>query len=128
MNKIAIAFGLALALAGTSLATAGTIEPASVAAYQAAAAAGKPLIIFVKADWCPVCAKEAPIIMSLMADPAFKEYQVLVVDFDKDKQYLQMLRVDRQSTIIVNRGDKEIDRATGLTDPAAIRALIAKAG
>ena len=97
-------------------------------AFQAAAAAGKPVIFYVKADWCPVCAKETPIILSLMQDPAFKDYEVLVVDFDKNKAALQMLHVDRQSTIIVNRGDKEVGRATGLTDSAAIRALIAKAG
>ena len=117
-----------IAVAGASGANAGTIKPVSMEAYQAAAAAGKPVIFYVKADWCPVCAKETPIIQSLMQDPAFKDYEVLVVDFDKNKAALQMLHVDRQSTIIVNRGDKEIDRATGLTDSAAIRALIAKAG
>lgn len=97
-------------------------------AYQAAAASGKPLVIYVKADWCPVCAKETPVIQHLMQDPAFKDYQVLVVDFDNNKQALQMLHVDRQSTIIVSRGAKAIDRATGLTDATAIRTLIAKAG
>ena len=128
MKTMIAAAGLALALLGASAATAGTLEPISMEAYQAAAASGKPLIFYVKADWCPVCAKEGPVIQSLMQDPAFKDYKVLVVDFDKNKQALQMLHVDRQSTIIVNRGDKEIARATGLTDPAAIRALIAKAG
>ena len=123
----AITCAAMIAVAGASGANAGTIKPVSMEAYQVAAAAGKPVIFYVKADWCPVCAKETPIIQSLMHDPAFKDYEVLVVDFDKNKAALQMLHVDRQSTIVVNRGDKEIDRATGLTDAAAIRALIAKA-
>ena len=128
MKTTMAAASFALALLGASAAAAGTLEPVSMEAYQAAAASGKPLILYVKADWCPVCAKEGPVIESLMQEPAFEDYKVLVVDFDKNKPALQMLHVDRQSTIIVNRGDKEIARATGLTDPTAIRALIAKGG
>ena len=127
-NLLAVSCAAMIAVAGASATDAGTIRPVSMEAFQAAAAAGKPVIFYVKADWCPVCAKETPIILSLMQDPAFKDYEVMVVDFDKNKAALQMLHVDHQSTIIVNRGEKEIDRATGLTDSAAIRALIAKAG
>ena len=83
--------------------------------------------MFVKADWCPVCKREMPILESLMKDPAFKDYTILVVDFDANKKAVAMLQVEHQSTLVVMRGNKDIARATGLTDEAAIRALLLKA-
>ena len=115
-------------LLGSAVAVAGEIMPVSMAAYQAAAAKGAPVIFHVKADWCPVCAKQTPIIAKLMAEPAFAKYLVLVVDFDRDKNALGMLKVDHQSTIIVNKGAAEVGRTTGLTDEKAIRDQLMKAG
>ena len=105
---------------------AGEIVPISMAAYQAAAAKGKPIVFHVKADWCPVCAKQSPIIAKLMKEPAYANYTVLVVDFDKDKNALQMLHVDHQSTLVVNKGPTEVARATGMTDESQLRALLNK--
>ncbi len=117
---------LALLIASGS-ALAGTIQPVTMAAYQSAAAANKPIIFYVHADWCPVCAKQLPILEKLMKDAAFADYVVLVVDFDKNKPAMQMLHVEQQSTFVVNHGAKEVGRATGIVDEAAIRALFMKA-
>ena len=127
-RHVTVRLALAALLIGSgTAATAGEIIPVSMAAYQAAAAKGLPVIFHVKADWCPVCAKQTPIIAKLMAEPAFAKYTVLVVDFDHDKNALGMLKVDHQSTIIVNKGGTEVGRTTGLTDEAAIRAQLEKA-
>ncbi len=128
VRRSLLAFAAIGLVSSVAPAIAGEIIPISMPAYQAAAAAGKPIVFFVKADWCPVCAKETPIIEGLMKEPAFKDYTVLVVDFDTHKNALTMLKADHQSTIIVNKGAIEVGRAVGLTDPAQIRALIAKAG
>lgn len=49
------------------------------------------------------------------------------VDFDTAKDVLRQFRVSQQSTLIVFKGQKEAARSTGETDPASLRALVAKA-
>ena len=126
-SVLAAAFATFLVTGAGVPAVAGEIIPVSMPAYQAAVATGKPLVFYVKADWCPVCAQETPIIKKLMEDPAFKDYTVLVVDFDQNKQVVQMLKATSQSTIIVNKGNNELGRAIGLTGEAEIKALLLKA-
>ena len=121
-----IVFGIGLT-AVTGIAQAGEIVPSSMPAYQAAVAQGKPIVFHVQAAWCPVCARQSPVIAELMTQPEFKDYVVLKVDFDQDKRALDLLKVQQQSTLIVNKGATEVARATGTTDPAEIRALLLRA-
>ena len=51
---------------------------------------------------------------------------VFDVDFDSAKDVLKQFKVQNQSTLIVFKGGKEIDRSTGQTDPAVIRAMVNK--
>ena len=116
--------------AGTARATtarAATQAPFDAAAFAAAQAAGKPILVAVHADWCPVCAKQKPILSKLEAEPAMAALVVFMVDFDTQKDVTQRLGVQKQSTLIVFRGAAERDRSTGVTDEAAIKALLAKA-
>lgn len=99
----------------------------AAAAFAAAQAAGKPILVAVHADWCPTCAKQKPILSKLGADPAMKELMVFVVDFDTQKEITQRFGVRMQSTLIVFRGTAERDRSVGVTDEAALKALLAKA-
>ncbi|MGE0224134.1 MAG: thioredoxin family protein [Acetobacteraceae bacterium] len=96
-------------------------------AFTAAQAAGKPILIAVHAAWCQVCAKQEPIIDKLAATPEFNDLIVLVVDFDSQKDVVRSLGVQKQSTLIILRGQAERDRSTGVTDEAAITALLRKA-
>ncbi len=97
------------------------------AAFAAAQAAGKPILVAVHADWCPVCTKQKPILSKLGADPAMKDLMVFVVDFDTQKDVTQRFGVQKQSTLIVFRGNGERDRSVGVSDEAALKALLAKA-
>ena len=97
------------------------------AAFAAAQAAGKPILVAVHADWCPVCTKQKPILSKLGADPAMKDLMVFVVDFDTQKDVTQRFGVQKQSTLIVFRGNGERDRSVGASDEAALKALLAKA-
>ena len=106
---------------------AGEFMPVSMAAYQTAAAAGRPIVFHVRAPWCPVSAAQDKVLDALMQTEAYNDYLVLNVDFDTDKRALAMLRVEKQGTIIVNRGQVELARATGTIEPAAIAALVAQA-
>ncbi len=123
-------FLVAAALVGTA-AMAGAARAAGdkfdAAAFAAAQAAGKPILVAVHADWCPVCTKQKPILSKLGADPAMKGLVMFVVDFDTQKDLLQRFGVQRQSTLIVFRGATERDRSVGVTDETALKALLAKA-
>lgn len=97
------------------------------AAFSAAQAANKPIIVEVTAPWCPTCRAQKPHIEATMADPALRDAVLLSVDFDSQKDALRQLNVRTQSTLIAFRGTQERGRATGITDGAAIRELLMRA-
>lgn len=122
-------FLVAAALVGTAMAGAARAagETFDAAAFAAAQAAGKPILVSVHADWCPVCTKQKPILSRLGADPAMQGLVMFVVDFDAQKEVAQRFGAQKQSTLIVFRGAAERDRSVGVTDEAALKALLAKA-
>ncbi len=113
---------------GLGAAQAATEQPYSQSAFDAAEAAGKPILLHITAPWCPTCAKQHPILESLYKEPANDALQVFDIDFDTSKPLLQKLHVQMQSTLIAYHGDKEIARTTGITSEPAIRELVAKTG
>jgi thiol-disulfide isomerase/thioredoxin len=117
------------ALFGLAAAPARAAERArwSDAAFDAAQAAGRPVLIEVWASWCPTCRAQEPGIEAALRDPALADALFLKIDFDEDKEALRRLRVRSQSTLIAFRGREERGRSIGVTDPAAIRALFLRA-
>ena len=101
--------------------------PFDQAGFEAAQAAGKPILVEVHADWCPTCRAQEPVISKLMQDPKNADFVVLRVDFDRQKDVLKRLRTQYQSTLIVFKGKKEVSRSTGETGKDAIAAQLAKA-
>ena len=126
MKILAILAGLALTLGigAFSAARAATVQPYQQAAFDAAQKTGEPILIFVEASWCPVCAKERPILQQLYGTPEFANLKVFDVDFDTSKPLLRQLGVQMQSTLIVYHGANETGRMTGATDPAMIKQLL----
>ncbi|MGB3724037.1 MAG: thioredoxin family protein [Pacificimonas sp.] len=118
----------------TALAAVAMVTPAyaadfqtfSQAAFEKAQADGKPILIDVHADWCPTCARQAPILKSLGKDAANKDLVVFTMDFDSQKAAQRPLRVTKQSTLIAFRGREEVARSIGETDADKIRAMVAK--
>ncbi len=95
--------------------------------FDKAKTSGKPVLVEVTAPWCPTCKAQKPILSELKAQPRFKDMAVFEVDFDSQKDALRMLNVQKQSTLIVYKGGKEVARSTGETTKAAIEGLLAKA-
>ena len=118
---------LCLTLPFATFAVAADKKPFTAAAFSAAQAAGKPILIDVSAPWCPTCKAQAPILSKLMSDPRFKNVVAFNVDFDSQKDVLKSFNVQRQSTLIVYKGKQEAGRSVGDTNPASIEALLAKA-
>ena len=95
--------------------------------FEAAQAADKSILVDVSAPWCPVCRAQKPIIEKLSLLPEYKNLTIFDVDFDTQKDVLRSLKVQQQSTLIVFKGAKEVDRSVGSTDPNAIGDLLKKA-
>ncbi len=122
-------FVVAALLAGAfaaGTAQAATEAPYTQAAFTAAQQQDKPILIHVTASWCPVCAKQKPILAKLSADPAYKDLQIFEVDFDTQKDLLRTMKVQQQSTFIAYHGMAERARSTGATDEAVIRGVLDK--
>lgn len=109
----------------TAQAAAASHVPFTQAAFAAAQAAGKPILIDVYAPWCPVCrAQQAPIAVA-QADPANADLVVFRLDFDGQKAEQRPLRVTGQATLIAFRGRTETGRLQGNSDRSAIGRLVA---
>jgi thioredoxin 1 len=104
-------------------------EPAgySAQAFEAAQAAGKPILVHVTAPWCGTCRAQKPIVSRLGGEPDFSSYVMFNVDFDTQKDALKRFGVRHQTTMIVFRGRDEIGRSLGDTNPASIETLLRKA-
>ena len=120
------AFALSAALSFGSIAAAMDKKPFDQKAFEAAQAAGKPILVEVSAPWCPVCKAQAPILAKLRGDTKFKNVVSFNVDFDSQKDLLKKFNVQKQSTLIVFKGKQEAGRSTGDTNAGSIEALLAK--
>jgi thiol-disulfide isomerase/thioredoxin len=119
--------GLALSPFLTLAANAADKKPFDQAAFEAAQAQGKPVLVEVSASWCPVCKAQAPILATLRSDPRFKDLVSFDIDFDSQKDLLRKFSVTKQSTLIVFKGKQEVGRSTGDASPSSIESLLSKA-
>lgn len=102
-------------------------QPFTEAAFDAAQKAGKPILVDTYATWCDICARQKPIIDKLLGEPEFKGLVTFRVDFDTQKDIMRKFNARLQSTLIAYRGDKEVARSVGETQPEWIEDLMAKA-
>lgn len=120
-----LALGAFAAVAIVQPAHAAEFRPYSDAAFAAAQAEGRPILIDVHAPWCPVCARQQPLIERAAQDPANGDLVVFRLDFDNQKAEQRQFRVTKQSTLIAFDGKRETGRLLGSTDAGAIAELIA---
>jgi len=105
---------------------AGVIKPYAETVFREASSEGKTVLLDFHADWCPVCRKQGPLLEGLAQEEKLKDVVMLKVDYDNEKALKRQLRVSSQSTLVVFKGEKEVSRATGVTDKDKIRDLIEK--
>ncbi len=125
MNALKIALPLVFSTLA-SLAVAGEIKAYSQAQFDSLSAAGKPVVLAVRANWCPTCKAQKPILDALMARPAFRDVTTLTIDFDAEKPLLAHYKVGMQSTLIAFKGTREVGRTVGDTTAAGIENLVKK--
>jgi thioredoxin 1 len=120
----AIAFGIIALSAASSEAI--TKKMFDQKAFDAAQTAGQSILVEVHASWCPICKRQRPILSKLGTEPKFKNMVSFEIDFDSQKDLVRRFNVQKQSTLIVFKGRKEIARSTGDSNPDSIEQLLAK--
>ncbi len=121
---------LALFLSAPLVAHAVAAEPAKPfdrTAFEAAVAAGGPVLVHVDAPWCPICRMQRPILEKLREQPRFRDVRAFEIDFDNDKPSVRAVGARLQSTLIVYRGGREIARTVGDREEGWIEDLLEKA-
>ena len=122
MLKVLKWFLLVLSLSVGAAHAAG--QPYDQATFDALQKQGKPILVMIHADWCPVCRAQAPIVEKLLKEKDFRGITALRVDFDSQKPIVRKFRAVRQSTLIVFKGGKELARSLGDTSEPGIMALL----
>lgn len=108
-------------------AAAPAIQPFNQTAFDAAQKAGKPILVWVHAPWCPVCREQAKTIASLTAMPAYRDMQVFRIDYDTQKPMWQRFGATMQSTLVAFRGSRETARIAHDADQSKVSAVIRSA-
>ena len=125
MRPISILTATSIAILAALPGTAFSAEKRAFdqAAFQAAQAQGRSIVVDISAPWCPTCRAQAPIIESLAQDPSFSDTVIFQVDFAGQKDAVRALGARMQSTIIGYDGSRETGRSVGDTNSASIEAL-----
>ena len=113
---------LAVTLTGTPVPAAQTAN-FDRAQFNAAQQTGRPILVDIRASWCPVCAAPAPILARLSALPEYKDLLILRVDFDSQKDAVRTFSASSQSTLIAFHGTRETGRSVGDTNADSIAKL-----
>lgn len=123
MKNQKIAF-LIISILWSGLSSAGEIKTYSDSEFNMLTKAAKPVVLEVFAPWCPTCRAQKPIVEALIKQSAYKNVTVLTIDFDNEAPTLKKFKVTSQSTLISFKGEKEIGRSVGDTDPASLERFI----
>lgn len=89
--------------------------------------AGKPVLVFIYADWCPTCKAQDKVLGELLPMDEFKGIATLRVNFDAQKNVVRAFGARYQSTLIIFKNGKEVSRVTAETDRERIAGLLRKA-
>lgn len=128
LRAAAIAFAAPAALVAAMPAQAAEFADFDRAAFDAAQAQGRPILLDVHAWWCPVCASQARTIKRLATPQTYPGLIVFRINYDKQKQVWRGFGVTKQATLIAFHGRHETGRIAFMTDKAKIADLIASTG
>jgi hypothetical protein len=110
----ALLVAAALSLIAT-VAQAAETQPFTAAAFAAAQAVDKPILVDIHAWWCPICAKQAPTIEKLQKSSELADMSWYQGENALEKAVVRQFGAQMQSTLIVFHGKTERS-LTGVTD------------
>jgi thioredoxin 1 len=95
------------------------LRPFTAEAFKSAMAEDKTTLLFFHASWCPVCRAQEPKVMAHL-NGDHRDVVAFKVDYDSNMPLRQELKVDKQSTLILYQGMKEIARLSYKSDDESI--------
>lgn len=102
------------------------LQPFSKTVLSNAMAEGKVTLVFFHAPWCPVCQAQEPKIKAHLAGD-YKHVTAFKVDYDSNQALRKEMNVDRQSTLILFRGKKELARLSYTSEDAVLKEFFSHA-
>lgn len=103
-RRVLLAIALML-VSGVALATS---EPFTEARFQALQKEGALIMVDIHADWCPTCATQQKVLDEYQAAHPDRVLHRLLVDFDKQKEWVKHFKAPRQSTLLLYRGTQQM--------------------
>lgn len=94
------------------------------AEFTAALDQGRPIVVEVRAWWCPVCASQRRTIREITASPQFGTLVIFEINYDRQDAEWKSFNVRKQGTLIAFRDSRELGRIEFETDKAKIGALL----
>lgn len=89
-------------------------------------AQGKTIVVHIHADWCGTCKAQDVQINAAMNTSEFKDVAFLEVDYDIQRKALKFFNIKIQSTIIIFKNGKEIDRIAAERDATELQLFLKK--
>ena len=89
-------------------------------------AQGKTIVVHIHADWCGTCKAQDVQINAAMNASEFKDVAFLEVDYDIQRKALKFFNIKIQSTIIIFKNGKEIDRIAAERDATELQLFLKK--
>jgi thiol-disulfide isomerase/thioredoxin len=89
-------------------------------------AEGKTLVVHIHADWCGTCKSQDVQINAAINSSEFKDVVFFEVDYDTQRKYVKFFNGKLQSTIIIFKAGKEIDRVIAERDASELQAFLKK--
>jgi len=131
MKRIAKTFLPALALTLASLAFGAGVAHAgpkhenfTTERYEQLQQEEAVFMVEVWASWCSTCRAQGKALETLQQEEQFADVTILRLDWDEQKDEAGKLNAWRQSTLIMNKGDKEMARVVAETREANLRSFM----
>ena len=116
---------LTMALLSSQVFAAGRIYNQQV--FENLISQGKTVVVHIHADWCGTCKAQDVQINAAMNAAEFKDVTFLEVDYDGQRKSVTFFKAKIQSTIIIFKNGKEIDRSATERDAPELQAFLKKA-
>jgi len=122
--RLTLLFGLLLNVAAVG---ATSPEHFNAERFQALHDRGEPILVEIAADWCPVCAAQEKVLEKLYTRDDIQRIHWFKLDWDAQRRAAKDMGAWRQSTLILFRDGREIDRLVAQTDTGVITGFLVEA-
>lgn len=94
--------------------------------FDSLLALGKPIVVHIHADWCGTCKAQDVQINAAINSAEFKDVTFFEVDYDVQRKTLKFFNIKIQSTIIIFKNGKEVDRIAMERDAVELQTFLKK--